>query len=96
MDHRFDARTRLFVLGQQLRAFTEQVVVVLAQAVVLPGKLPTQVDELLDPKGKIAQLLDVIVCVHAASTIGAARKTVNTPGWPVLRLAGWPSGASCG
>ena len=51
-DHRLDARARLFVLRQQLRAFADQLLLLLAQAAVLVGQALRMRGELVEAGGQ--------------------------------------------
>ena len=67
-DHGLDPRAGLLVLGQQLRAFADQLLLLAAQAAVFVGEALATLDQFLDAGGKAVERIDGIV-VHGA-TIG--------------------------
>src|SRR3546814_10494576 len=79
-DHRLDARTRLLVLRQQLRAFAGQLFVLLAQAAVLFGQPAGAFGERVEAFGERAQLFDHVRAVHVGkigTRRGADRKSTR-------------------
>src|SRR3546814_11559674 len=73
-DHRLDARTRLLVLRQQLRAFAGQLFVLLAQAAVLFGQPAGAFGERVEAFGERAQLFDHVRGVHVGKIRSEARR----------------------
>src|SRR5207244_8887010 len=57
VDHRFDARARLFVLRQQVRALGHELLLALAQAAVLVREALREQEQLLHAVGEFAHLL---------------------------------------
>jgi hypothetical protein len=55
VDHRLDARSCLFVLGQQLRAFADQLIVRASQHAILFRQVAAKVSQLFDLGFEVVQ-----------------------------------------
>ena len=75
-DHRLHPRARLLVLGEQLRPFAGQLLLLLPQAAVFLGQALRVRGQALDAGGEGLQLGDGVLGIHAG-TIGRARGPVK-------------------